>query len=161
MNTTTFRPGVTALARGITRTTRLLLTLLLGAGACTAQASNDASYKLYRCTVLGDSSACAAAPRSPAVRVEERLVPGPYARYLIYLGHSQSDALASAGRIGEFPVRRVVRITERQLTDLEKYERYLGRDVAPATTEETLSVELLQPAGSGQRAGQLCVFCGE
>lgn len=55
MRPTTFLFGVSALARGISRSTCLLLTLLLWAGVSTAQAPNEASYKLYRCTVLSDS----------------------------------------------------------------------------------------------------------
>lgn len=144
MQTSAFLLVIAARAGGITRSTGFLLSLL-GTAACMAQGSNDASYQSYRCVVLADGGACQARTHPPQARVEERLEPGSYALYLMYLGRSQGDALASAARIGEFPVRRVVRVTQRPLTEREKYERYLGHDIAPAKAEETLSTRLLKP----------------
>lgn len=97
MQTSAFLLVIAARAGGITRSTGFLLSLL-GTAACMAQGSNDASYQSYRCVVLADGGACQAWTHPPQARVEERLEPGSYALYLMYLGRSQGDALASAAR---------------------------------------------------------------
>jgi hypothetical protein len=145
---------VALMTRGLMRTTGLLLpALLIGTAAYAAQDSDDPAYERYRCEELGYSSACKTSPSLPPVRIEERLELGSYARYLMYLGQSEEDALASAALVGEYPVKRIVRVTERQLTAEEKHERYLAGTPQTARTEQTLSATVVKPAGEERRAG--------
>jgi hypothetical protein len=60
----------------------------------------DPGYDLYRRVVLGDTSV-PAPTRAQSAETGGRWVPGPYARYLMNHGVSESDALAQALRIGE------------------------------------------------------------
>jgi hypothetical protein len=55
----------------------------------------------YRCGVLGDTSRCVATAPRPSLRIEERLVLGPRAKYLIYLGVDHDSAVARARLDGE------------------------------------------------------------
>ncbi len=95
--------------------------------AAAAPAHADASYDTYRRVVLGDTSIAAPA-KAEATGV--KVVPGPYAQYLIYTGVSTTDAVAAASRIGEQAVYRNVlpAAPQRQLTAAEAYARYLGND---------------------------------
>lgn len=102
-------------------------TLVLLGGPSLAQAQEDTGYRHYRCTVLGESRACPAAQPIPAERVEVLVVPGSYARHLIYLGQDPAHAIEAARSIGEVPTRRTVKVTTRQLTSFERYERHQGR----------------------------------
>lgn len=100
--------------------------------------ADDASYNTYRCE-QGDSSACRKAGPEADVRVEKRLVLGPYALYLAQRGESREDAAAIAQAIGEQAVERTVRITKRELTQAEKYERVTSGLTTSDHLEETLS----------------------
>jgi len=103
-----------------------------------SNAQADPSLQKYRCTVLGDSSACVAGPKAMPDRVEVRILPGPYAAYLIHLGQSQEGAIESARHLGEKPLRRVVQVGARDLTPLQAYERYLGLFSPPRMIEQIL-----------------------
>jgi hypothetical protein len=104
-----------------------------------SMAQEQEGYRLYRCAVLGDSQACPRSQVLPAVRVESLTTAGPYARYLMYLGQDPSHAIEAARAIGEVPVLRTVRITTRQLTSLESYERYQGRLATPSVKSNVLA----------------------
>jgi hypothetical protein len=71
--------------------------------------------------------------------VERQTIAGPYARYLMYLGQDPALAIEAARAIGEVPALRTVRITTRQLTALEAYERYQGRLATPSVNAEILA----------------------
>lgn len=100
----------------------------------------------YRCGVLGDTSQCTPVPKQPSPREEERVILGPYARYLIHLGTDPAKAVQQARAIGEAPTLQRVRITTRALTSAEKYDRVNGRYVEPETRVEVLSVRAIGEA---------------
>jgi hypothetical protein len=93
----------------------------------------------YRCSVLGDTSQCAPIEAQPAVRVVERVVLGPRAKYLIHLGVDPAAAVAQARLAGEVPVRETVRITTRTLSSAEVFDRANGRSIAQEQHVEVLS----------------------
>jgi hypothetical protein len=137
------RGGSAPLKGKIMKKTSVLAPLVLALAGAASSASvwaqaEDAQVQAYRFTVLGDARDRPAPPKASSPRVEERIEPGSYARYLMFLGHARSDALVQAERAGELPVRRVVSIIEPVLSDAQKHERYLGHDVA-ARVETTLS----------------------
>jgi len=105
----------------------------------TSAAQDSADFRQYRCTVLGEKSACPKASTAPADRTEVRVEPGPYALYLMHLGQKADDAIEEARGIGERPLRRTVRITTRQFTPMEAHERYLGRLGAPVEVQQILA----------------------
>ena len=117
----------------------LTAALLLSVAAPAAFAAEDADYTHYRCSVLGDSRACAPGTAGTGDGIRVDVVPGPYATYLIHLGQDQARAIEAARDIGEMPVLRKLRITTRPLTDLEKYERYQGRLQVPDVRREVLA----------------------
>lgn len=87
---------------------------------------------------LADSPAASTA--APATeRVETRLQPGPYAKYLQYKGMSQEQAIEEARRVGEEPQRQTVRVVVTPLTDLEKYDRVMGRSTRAERTVQVLA----------------------
>jgi hypothetical protein len=117
----------------------LVLALAGAASSVSAWAqAEDPQYRAYRITVLGDTRDSPAAPQASSPRIEERIEPGSFARYLMFLGQARADALVAAERTGELPIRRVVSVTEPVLSDAQKHERYLGHDVA-SRVEQTLS----------------------
>lgn len=86
---------------------------------------------VYRCRVLGDTSACASL-RTQDLGSACEPVPGSYARYLMYLGRSKDQAIAEASSRGESPTWRLAkRPVPRQLTGEEAHEKYLGRTLPP------------------------------
>ena len=96
------------------------------------------SEDLYRCRVLGDGASCEKLPAKPADAVTTKLVPGPYASYLIYNGRPVEQAIAQARGIGEEPTLQVIKSEVRRETgSFEAYQRYvrggptLGSDDAP------------------------------
>lgn len=93
----------------------------------------------YRCSVLGDTPQCAPAEAQPSVRVVERVVFGPRAKYLIHLGAEPAAAVAQARLSGEVPVRETVRITTRTLSSAEAFDRANGRTVAQEQRVDVLS----------------------
>jgi hypothetical protein len=93
----------------------------------------------YQCSVLGDTSKCATAETQPAVRVVERVVLGPRAKHLIYLGTDPAAAAAQARLAGEVPVRETVRITTRALSSAEVFDRANGRTITQEQHVEVLS----------------------
>lgn len=130
------------------RTLALPLVALAIAGAIPlAAVAEDQGYRSYRCSVLGDTSACTVEHAlQPPLAVQRRLEPGPYALYAMsQRGLSREAALSEAADIGEYPVLRVVSVRTRVLTGFERYERWAGRPVAPERTEETLSATKLAP----------------
>jgi hypothetical protein len=98
----------------------------------------DASYNFYRC-YQGDTSQCKNATPDADVRVEKRLVLGPYAQYLAHLGESQEDAALKAQAAGEQAVERTVRITKQELSPAQKYQRVIDGLTVSNHVEETLS----------------------
>jgi hypothetical protein len=93
----------------------------------------------YRCSVLGETSQCAAVQPKASPRIEERVVLGPRAKYLVYLGVDPVAAVSQARLAGEVPVRETVRITTRTLSSAEKFDRANGRTTAPEQIVEVLS----------------------
>jgi hypothetical protein len=87
----------------------------------------DASHDRYRCVVLGDTSACA--PREDLAATPSQEFSGyPYATYLAREGRvAEARRIVAYGM--ETPVRWVSLVPERPLTDVERYQRYLGQDV--------------------------------
>jgi hypothetical protein len=100
--------------------------------------AHDASFAKYRC-VQGDTSQCEPASRTPDVRIDKQIVLGPYARYLVHRNESPDAAALKAQAFGEYAIERTVKVTRRNLSHLEKYER--ARDGLPAsdTIDETLA----------------------
>jgi hypothetical protein len=108
-----------------------------------AAAPADALAAQYRCTVLGEAGACGPPSALPRVRIEEVLEPGPWGRYLVYLGASPQEAIAQACGFGEHSLRRTVRITTSgPASGLLAYERVMGRAAAPVETIEVLRTEI-------------------
>jgi hypothetical protein len=118
---------------------KLLLAMLvsLAAGHASAQQGDSAlrhqdganasstqgpGYATYRRVVLGDTSVVIPASEKPA-GVQEALVPGSYARYLIHNGMSRAEALARAQGLGETP-SPASNEAPRRLANLSSYERY-------------------------------------
>ena len=118
----------------------LYLLLALAHAPVLAQSSADRHLDAYRCAVLGDSSACLPAAPLPDVRVEQRLELGPLAKYHVYQGMDRDAAIERARLHGEHPVWRTVRVTRRALSSEERYERAMGRSVAPYVFEDTLEL---------------------
>lgn len=122
-----------------TTTTILLSTLALaGALSAPAMAQADDGSEAYRQAVLGESSLAKPTGADTSSRIVERVEPGSYAKYLIYLGRDKDDALAAASRIGEQAVRQTLRITPQRLTGTEAHEQYLA-----GSTQANVQVELL------------------
>ena len=114
--------------------------LLAAAGALTATpALADASYDRYRCSVNGDTAFCRTPEEKPAVRVEHRVVLGPYATYLDQRGESREDAIEMALRVGEAPVEQIVRVTKPNLTSYERYRQWLGDTSIASVTYDVLA----------------------
>jgi hypothetical protein len=106
---------------------------LLSVAALPASAHDGQA--VYRAQVLGES--ITAATSAPAG--EQRLVPGPQGRYLVYLGRSVEQAIAEARAAGEEPVWATAPVARTLAVDgFQAYQRYLGRatsGAAAATTE--------------------------
>lgn len=100
--------------------------------------ADNASTSFYRC-YQGDTSQCNNAAPEADVRVEKRLVLGPYALYLTHLGESQEDAALKAQAFGERAVERTVRVTKRELSSSQKYQRVTAGLPTSDYNDETLS----------------------
>jgi hypothetical protein len=101
------------------------LTALSAVLASPVRASD--SEAVYQCRVLGNTSACASL-RTQDLGSTFEPVPGPYAQYLMYLGHPKDQAIAEASLRGESPSWRLAkRSMSRQLTGDEAHEKFLGR----------------------------------
>jgi hypothetical protein len=100
--------------------------------------AQDAASATYRCVVQGDTSQCQPSGYASEVRIEKQLVLGPYARYLAQRGENTAAAAAMAQAAGEYAVERTVRITQRHLSGVEKYERWKGGLTVSDTVDETL-----------------------
>jgi len=88
----------------------------------------DTGADAYTCHVLGDSSACEKRPAQAGGETTMQVIPGSYARYLIYLGQTADKAIEQARAVGEEPTVRVVsNDKQRQLSGFDAYERVLGR----------------------------------
>lgn len=123
------------------------LLVALGAFAPLPGLARDSDVGTYRCTVNGNTNFChAASGESGATRVEKQLVPGSYARYLMYRGESLQRAVRIAGSVGESPVERTVRVTPRSRTSYERYQRWLGDSSVTDATYETLAEQWVDPA---------------
>lgn len=109
-------------------------------------ARTTSALALTLAALLGSQAALADAAAQPAnattttQQVETRLQPGPYAKYLQYKGMSQEQAIEEARRVGEVPQRQTVRVVVTPLTDLEKYDRAMGRNTRAERTLQVLSV---------------------
>ena len=96
--------------------------------AATTPARADVGADGYACHVLGDSAACDKLPAQTGTQAATQVVPGSYARYLMYLGRSADQAIAEARGIGEQPtVQAVSRDAGPQLSGFDAYERLQGR----------------------------------
>ncbi|HSI47387.1 MAG TPA: hypothetical protein VLA61_03915 [Ideonella sp.] len=119
----------------------LALGALLGLAAASsfAAGSTGSPEQVYQRVVGGQSAGFGntAPATSSNVRVEEQLVPGPRAAYAIHTGVAKDVAIAQARAVGEFPTRQVVKITSRQLTPAEKWER---RNSGVSTSFEKVEV---------------------
>jgi len=104
---------------------------------CTA--GTDSDWALYQCVVQGDRGACQVVPPEPARYDEQRIEPGPYARYLMYTGRSKAEAITMARHVGESPRLVLVRVVHTELTSLQKYERWQGHPVPQDRAEIILS----------------------
>jgi len=133
------------------RPTLSVVLLALASAPVFAQSSADKHLQAYRCAVLGDTSACLPAAELPAVRVEQRLELGPLAKYYVYQGMDREAAIERARAQGEHPMHRTVRVSRRELSSEERYERAMGRSVAPYVFEETL--QLTVDRGAAARGG--------
>jgi len=113
--------------------------LSLAAASSFAAGSSASPEQIYQRAVGGQTSGfsdtASAAPSN--VRVEEHLVPGPRAAYAIHTGVAKDVAIAQARAAGEYPTRQVLKITSRQLTPAEKWER---RNSGVATSFEKVEV---------------------
>jgi hypothetical protein len=125
-----------------------LLTATLMASPSISLAQDGSGYQQYRCTVLGDSRACPPPSATPADRVEVQTVVGPYALYLMHLGQNEDSAIKAARASGEVPIQRTVRVTTRQLSARESYERYLGRTTAPVESYQILAEAPVEAEGT-------------
>lgn len=142
---------------------KLILTTLIASAAfaASAQAGNDSNtasldrgYATYRHTVLGDTTA-----QWPAVSnsnaVADPRVPGAYARYLMYLGHSKADAIAQAELAGEVPGVADAHATREptRFTSYEAYQRTVqGRSEAEILANRATNARLAADSGSTSKA---------
>jgi hypothetical protein len=129
--------SLSAALRGVAIVTTVLLARPVLAQGYLGE--DQALIAKYRCAVLGDTAQCVFNAEKVSPRLEERVVLGPRAKYLVYLGVDPVKAVADARRSGEVPVRETVRITTRTLSSAETYDRVNGRTVAPAQFTEVLS----------------------
>lgn len=108
-----------------------------------ASASDDTGYQSYRRVVLGES-AVAPAEQATTASHDGGANPGAYARYLIYLGLSERDAMARAAGVDGAESTAVRRTSEApiELDSRELYER--------AVLGHTIS-ELLARRSNGDR----------
>lgn len=115
-------------------------------------ARTTSALALTLAALLGSQAALAGTPAQTATaasnaaktavttqQVETRLQPGPYAKYLQYKGMSQEQAIEEARRVGEEPQRQTVRVVVTPLTDLEKYDRAMGRSTRAERTVQVLA----------------------
>lgn len=127
--------------------TALLIATLMAAPSISV-AQDASGYQQYRCTVLGDSRACPPPPETPADRIEVQTVVGPYALYLMHLGQNKDSAIEAARASGEVPILRTVRVTTRQLSAEESYERHLGLTTAPVKSYQILAEAPMEAEGT-------------
>jgi hypothetical protein len=92
-----------------------------------AQNAYETHTARYRCVVLGDTPSCERTVPATLTRIEERLEPGPRARYLMFLGADKAQAIEMARTSGEDPTRSVVRITRRSFSSREAYDQSWAR----------------------------------
>lgn len=116
--------------------------------------AQDASYAKYRC-VMGDTAQCEPSSFTPDVRVEKQLVLGPIATYLVNKNESREAAALKAQELGEYAVERTVRITKRNLSDLEKYERSRGGSTTISDYNDETLAEVRIDARDHQRVAAL------
>lgn len=100
--------------------------------------ANGDSYSVYRCW-QGDTAQCRSEAPLPDVRVEKRVVLGPYALYLMRLGESREVAATKAQAAGEQLVERTVRITKQELSQAQGYQRVIAGLPTRGYVEQTLS----------------------
>ncbi len=119
--------------RSPTLLSSLTLAALLAAAAVPASAQDG--HAVYRAQVLGERIAVNTTPAG----TEQRLMPGPQGRYLVYLGRSVEQAVAEARASGEEPVWTTAPVARTQVVDgFEAYQRHLGlasRHTARAATD--------------------------
>jgi len=117
-----------------------VVSLVAGQHAFAHETSSGNSDKTYRCVVLGNSDACPAPSAQSPVQIEERVEPGPIAKYYLHLGMDREAAMEKARAQGEVPTRLVVRVTTVALTDKEKYDNFLGNVPHRKTIEQVVVV---------------------
>lgn len=100
---------------------------LLSFGAAMPAFAQDGA-DVYRCSVLGERTACDKLPSSQGVETVAQLVPGSYARYLINNGRGFDQAIAEARAIGEQPTMRLAGSdAQHRVSGLQAYEQLQGR----------------------------------
>jgi hypothetical protein len=139
---------------------KLILTTLV-AFAASAHAGNDSNtasvdrgYAIYRHTVLGDTTAQRSGASNPSSDADSR-VPGAYARYLMYLGNSKTDAIDKAVRVGEVPGAADSDASRRsaRFTSYEAYQyTVLGRSQAQILSRRATNASMAADSGSPSKA---------
>jgi hypothetical protein len=106
-------------------------TLLAFAGATSAMAqpTADSGYSAYRRVVLGDSTVA----QTQAEQGPTRVVPGSYARHLIFLGVDQRDAIETARSVGEQPTIEAIAPSGQRLSAVQLYQTRFGIGTSVAT----------------------------
>ncbi|WP_280151649.1 hypothetical protein [Piscinibacter sp. XHJ-5] len=114
------------------------ISLVSAQHAAMAQDNVGSGLQTYRCVVLGDRDACPTPVAQSPVRLEERIEPGPIAKYYVYQGMDRDAAIEKARASGELPTRLLVRVKTVELTDKEKYDRFIAGGARPKTVEEVV-----------------------
>ena len=104
----------------------VLLAGVLMATAAQAAPGADASYQTYRRVMLGESTVGAERQDTSDVQADN-YVPGPYAQYLVHIGQSKEQAIATARSRGEAPTVREEVHAQTPRTPFELYQRATGQ----------------------------------
>jgi hypothetical protein len=106
--------------------------LPLGGAALFAMAAAQPAFAsqaedLYRCRVVGETSACASLPAGTGAVANTQATLGAYGRYLTFLGQSVEQAAKESRARGEMPsVRMIDPNLPGALTAMMTYQRFLG-----------------------------------
>ena len=110
--------------QSVIRSAAATLFAVAAVSAIAAPAAN-AGHDTYRRVVLGDTPVAKAAAQ-PA---QTRVVPGPYAAHLIYLGIDRDQAVARARSVGEQATLQAVAPAQQGLNAAQVYRRAVLGDV--------------------------------
>jgi len=113
--------------KAITIHASLVLAALVAVEAALPAFAYD-GQAIYRAQVLGEHGVMPAPSATVSAPAERKLTPGSYARYFMYLGRSQEQAISEARRIGEEPAWTTEPVAPtRHVDGREVYERHMGR----------------------------------